>query len=86
MEKLNLTRENCIYTHCYWWVIGNIRITIYLLVIKLNVKYPFSFFSEENVWKLCEHLKEKVDVNQFYVVFISNANKQVYIKQTFSLT
>ena len=34
--------------------------------------------SEENVWKLCECLKEKVDLNEFHVVFISNANKQVY--------
>jgi hypothetical protein len=46
--------------------------------------HPFMLLiSEENVWKLCESLKGRVDLNEFNVVFISNANKQVYVIDNF---
>lgn len=38
-----------------------------------------SFFSEENVWKLCEQIKEEKEqsLNEYYAVFISNDKRQV---------
>ena len=37
--------------------------------------------SEENVWKLCDHVKSKsiTDLKKCYAVFISNKNRQVFL-------
>ena len=36
-------------------------------------------FSEENVWKLCEKIRDEQaeDLLEYYAVFISNASRQV---------
>ncbi|EDO34804.1 predicted protein [Nematostella vectensis] len=38
-----------------------------------------SCYCEENVWKLCERIKEEqvLDLEEHYVVFISNSNRQI---------
>ena len=47
----------------------------------------FSFFSEENVWKLCEQIKEEKEqsLNEYYAVFISNDKRQVCFFDTVEL-
>lgn len=44
-----------------------------------SLSWSFCYLSEENVWKLCETFKNhlKIDLSQFYVVFISNEMKQI---------
>ena len=44
--------------------------------------YSFlSFCSEENVWKLCEQIRDEKEQNldEYYAVFISNEKRQVRV-------
>ena len=55
----------------------NIRFRLkFLLVLKVFVCF---FSSEENVWKLCEKIRDdKIsDLKEFYAVFVSNDDRQV---------
>lgn len=40
---------------------------------------PFVFYSEENVWKLCEYIRsqDRYPLEEFYAVFISNDRRMV---------
>jgi hypothetical protein len=43
--------------------------------------YLLFFCSEENVWKLCEQIRDEKEQNldEYYAVFISNEKRQVRI-------
>ena len=49
------------------------------LRIGVNNLFCVIFFSEENVWKLCERIRDEQveDLLEYYAVFISNAARQV---------
>ena len=54
----------------------------YLQYILLPVIwFIYSFCSEENVWKLCEQIRDEKEQNldEYYAVFISNEKRQVII-------
>lgn len=52
--------------------------------LKLHV---FVFYSEENVWKLCEYIRSQnqYPLEEFYAVFISNDGRMVSCDVEFKL-
>ena len=45
----------------------------------VNIMFYVMCFSEENVWKLCEKIRDEQaeDLSEYFAVFISNAARQV---------
>ena len=56
-----------------------ISLILHSLIHWKNCFYLSVFFSEENVWKLCERIRDEQVENlpEYYAVFISNATRQV---------